>query len=108
MSGSEVRIGDKVVRNDGNVFITAEIGINNNGFLHIAKSMIDLAIRTGCDAVKFQKRTVPVVYSEKDLAKPRQVNKEVLRNAVRRGVLSPEAVKRLDSFVSDASTNVDL
>ena len=108
MSSLKVRIGDKVVRNDGDVFITAEIGINHNGFLHITKSMIDLAIRTGCDAVKFQKRTVPVVYSEKDLAKPRQVNKEVLRNAVRRGVLSPEAVKRLESSDFDDSTNGDL
>jgi N-acetylneuraminate synthase len=39
------------------VFIIAEIGINHNGSLDIAKSLIDKAVECGCDAVKFQKRT---------------------------------------------------
>ena len=39
------------------VFITAEIGINHNGDLKIAKKLIQEAARIGCDAVKFQKRT---------------------------------------------------
>jgi len=43
------------------VFITAEIGINHNGSLDIAKKkLIDIAVSAGCDAVKFQKRTVNV------------------------------------------------
>ena len=49
------------------VFITAEIGINHNGDINIAKKLIDVAIRTGCDAVKFQKRTVEKVYSKEVL-----------------------------------------
>ena len=54
------------------VFITAEIGINHNGSLDIAKKLIDVAVTAGCDAVKFQKRTVERVYSEKILDSPRE------------------------------------
>lgn len=49
------------------VFIIAEIGINHNGDIEIAKKLIDMAKRTGCDAVKFQKRTVEKVYSKEVL-----------------------------------------
>ena len=54
------------------VFIAAEIGINHNGDIKIAKKLIDLAISSGCDAVKFQKRTVNKVYSEQVLDGPRE------------------------------------
>ena len=55
-----------------NVFIIAEIGINHNGDLEIAKRLIDMAAETGCDAVKFQKRTVETVYTEDVLDSPRE------------------------------------
>jgi len=48
-------------------FITAEIGINHNGSVKIAKQLIDVASGAGCDAVKFQKRNVEKVYSKKVL-----------------------------------------
>ena len=54
------------------VFFTAEIGINHNGDLKIAKKLIDVAIEAGCDAVKFQKRTVEKVYSKEALDTPRE------------------------------------
>ena len=54
------------------VFIVAEIGINHNGDIEIAKKLIDMAKRTGCDAVKFQKRTVEKVYSKEALDAPRE------------------------------------
>jgi len=54
------------------VFITAEIGINHNGSLDIAKKLIDVAVSAGCDAVKFQKRTVEKVYSKETLDIPRE------------------------------------
>ena len=54
------------------VFIAAEIGINHNGDIEIAKKLIDLAVSSGCDAVKFQKRTVNKVYSEEVLDGPRE------------------------------------
>ncbi|GMU86341.1 MAG: N-acetylneuraminate synthase [Ignavibacteriales bacterium] len=50
-------IGDRTVGDGKPVFIIAEIGINHNGSVEIAKKMIDGAIFAGCDAVKFQKRT---------------------------------------------------
>ncbi len=50
-----------------NVFIIAEIGINHNGDIEIAKKLIDVATVCGCDAVKFQKRTIDIVYSQKQL-----------------------------------------
>ena len=53
------------------VFITAEIGINHNGDVEIAKKLIDMAKDCGCDAVKFQKRTVEKVYSKDVLDSPR-------------------------------------
>ena len=48
------------------VFVVAEIGINHNGDVELAKKMIDVAKNVGCDAVKFQKRTVEKVYSNLD------------------------------------------
>ena len=53
-------------------FIIAEIGINHNGSLEIAKQLIDGAAMAGCDAVKFQKRTIEKVYSIEELDKPRE------------------------------------
>ena len=48
-------------------FIIAEIGINHNGSLDVAKKLIDVAVDAGCDAIKFQKRTIEKVYSKKVL-----------------------------------------
>ena len=53
------------------VFFTAEIGINHNGDIDIAKQLIEIAADAGCDAVKFQKRTVDTVYSKDVLDTPR-------------------------------------
>jgi N-acetylneuraminate synthase len=52
-----VRIGDHIVGDDCPVYIVAEIGINHNGDISLAKDLIDAAAAAGCDAVKFQKRT---------------------------------------------------
>ena len=49
------------------IFIIAEIGINHNGDLDIAKKLIDVAKESGADAVKFQKRTIDIVYDEEML-----------------------------------------
>ena len=48
-------------------FIIAEIGINHNGDMELVKKLIDLAVKAGCDAVKFQKRTINTVYSEESI-----------------------------------------
>lgn len=52
-----IQIGKRIVGEEQPVYITAEIGINHNGDLEIAKKLIDAAVLAGCDAVKFQKRT---------------------------------------------------
>lgn len=54
------------------VFITAEIGINHNGSIEIAKKLIDIASAAGCDAVKLQKRNVEKVYSKEFLDSRRE------------------------------------
>src|SRR5712691_8096940 len=52
-----VRIGNKWVGDGEPLFVIAEIGINHNGSVALAKQMVDGAVRAGCDAVKLQKRT---------------------------------------------------
>ena len=55
-----------------NTFVIAEIGINHNGSMEIAKELIDWASVSGCDAVKFQKRTVEKVYTKEELDRYRE------------------------------------
>ncbi len=57
---------------DQDCFVIAEVGINHNGDIEIAKSLIDIAAIAGCDAVKFQKRTIEDVYSKEELDKFRE------------------------------------
>ena len=67
-----IKIGDRLVGDDQPCYIIAEIGINHNGSIDLAKKLISVAVAAGCDAVKFQKRTVEVVYTAEELAKPRE------------------------------------
>ena len=67
-----VKIGNNIIGDGNPCFIVAEIGINHNGSISLAKKMIDIAVTTGCDAVKFQKRTIDVVYTQEELAKERK------------------------------------
>ena len=63
-------LGDIIMQKE-NIFIIAEVGINHNGDLDIAKRLILEAKKAGCDAVKFQKRTVSDVYTPAELDKDR-------------------------------------
>ncbi len=67
-----VKIGERRVGDGHPCFITAEIGINHNGDVQLAQKLVSAAVLAGCDAVKFQKRTVDVVYSPDELARPRE------------------------------------
>ena len=51
-------------------YVIAEIGINHNGDINLAKQLIDKASVSGCNAVKVQKRTIDVVYSKEELDTP--------------------------------------
>ncbi|MGD8782165.1 MAG: N-acetylneuraminate synthase family protein [Ignavibacteria bacterium] len=53
----KVKVGNRFIGDGEPVYIIAEIGINHNGSLELAKKLIDGAVFSGCDAVKFQKRT---------------------------------------------------
>ncbi len=68
----EVLLGDRAVGDGHRCYVIAEIGINHNGDPQIAERLIDVASFAGCEAVKFQKRTVDVVYTPEELAKPRE------------------------------------
>ncbi|MGC2321577.1 MAG: N-acetylneuraminate synthase family protein [Terriglobales bacterium] len=68
----EVRLGKKALGDGHPCYIVAEIGINHNGDLDLAKRLISVAVGAGCDAVKFQKRTVDIVYTAEELSKPRE------------------------------------
>jgi N-acetylneuraminate synthase len=68
----EVRLGSKVIGAGKPCYVIAEIGINHNGDIDLAKKLINVASGSGCDAVKFQKRTIDVVYTAEELAKPRE------------------------------------
>ena len=54
------------------LFIIGEIGINHNGDIEIAKELIDVAVDAGADAVKFQKRTIDLVYTKEFLDSTRE------------------------------------
>jgi N-acetylneuraminate synthase len=69
---TSVRIGNREIGDGHPSYLIAEIGINHNGDIDIAKKLIDLAKLSGCDAVKFQKRTIDVVYKPEELAVPRE------------------------------------
>lgn len=68
----QVKIGEHWVGDGQPCYIVAEIGINHNGDLDVARKLISAAVLAGCDAVKFQKRTIDVVYSAEELARPRE------------------------------------
>lgn len=68
----EIRLGDYTVGDGNPCYVIAELGINHNGDIDIAKKLIDVAVSAGCNAVKFQKRTVDIVYTPEELARPRE------------------------------------
>lgn len=69
-----------------NTFIIAEIGINHNGDISLTKKLIDAAIIAGCDAVKFQKRTIDLVYTKELLDSPRQSPWGTTQRAQKEGI----------------------
>jgi N-acetylneuraminate synthase len=65
-------IGGRLVGPGRPVFVVAEIGINHNGDLDLAKKLVEAAVGAGCDAVKFQKRTIEIVYTAEERARLRE------------------------------------
>ncbi len=67
-----VQIGPHKVGEGQPPFLIGEIGINHNGDVAVAKKLVDLAVEHKFHAVKFQKRTVDVVFTPEELARPRE------------------------------------
>lgn len=67
-----VKIAGRVVGPGAPAFVIAEAGINHNGSLELALQLVAAAKKAGCQAIKFQKRTIDIVYSVEELAQPRE------------------------------------
>lgn len=84
------------------IFFIAEIGINHNGDLKIAKDLIKVAKDTGCDAVKFQKRTIDIVYTKELLDSPRESPWGSTQRAQKGGLeFGYEDFKEIDSYCKE-------
>lgn len=102
MSAKFVKIGNKLIGDGQSTFVIAEIGINHNGDMNIAKKLIDVAVEAGCDAVKFQKRTVDVVYTKEELDRPRENPFGQTNGDLKRGLEFGEAQYReIDAYCRD-------
>jgi len=98
-----VAIGGRLVGEGQPVFVVAEAGINHNGDVELAKRLIDAAAAAGADAVKGQKRTVDVVYSAQELARPRDNPFGPTNGHLKRGLeLSAQAHRELDDHARRA------
>ena len=84
------------------LFLIAEIGINHNGDLGIAKQLIDAAAEAGFDAVKFQKRTIDKVYTQEFLDAPRESPWGSTQRAQKEGLeFSEKDYKEIDRYCKD-------
>jgi N-acetylneuraminate synthase len=93
-----VKIGDRRVGDGEACFIVAEIGLNHNGDIKIAKKLIDAAALAGCDAVKFQKRTPELCVP----AEHRDVQRETPW-----GIMSYMEYRRRVEFGEEEYTEID-
>lgn len=98
----KVAIGNRLVGAGEPCFVVAEIGINHNGDVEIARRLIDEAVAAGCDAVKFQKRTVEVVYSAEELARLRESPFGSTNGDLKRGLeFGLEEYREIDRYCRD-------
>ena len=97
-----MKISNYEIGSQNPVFVMAEVGINHNGDLGIAKQLIAAAKQAGCNAVKFQKRTIDVVYTPAELSAPRESPFGKTNGDLKRGLeFSLEAYKEIDRFCKD-------
>lgn len=81
------------------IFIIGEVGINHNGDILIAKKLIDVAKEAGADAVKFQKRTIDLVYTKELLDSPRESPWGTTQRQQKEGLeFNHEQYREIDSY----------
>lgn len=94
-----VRVGERNISSADPVYLIAEIGINHNGDLQNAIKLIRLAKESGFDAVKFQKRTINIVYTPEELAKERPNHFGQTNGDLKRGLeFGVEEYRAIDEF----------
>ena len=97
-----VKIGDTLVGDGQPCYVIAEIGINHNGDVELAKRLISIAVAAGCNTVKFQKRTVDVVYSTDELARPRESPFGETNGDLKRGLeFGPAQYREIDRYCAE-------
>ncbi len=97
-----IKISNSIVGKGQPTYFVAEIGINHNGDISIAKKLIDAAALADCNAVKFQKRTVDVVYSPEELSKPRENPFGPTNGDLKRGLeFGQEEYSQIDRYCRD-------
>jgi len=102
MKGNTVKIGNKLVGKGQPCYVVAEIGINHNGSLETAKELIKVSADAGCFAVKFQKRTLDVVYTSEELARPRENPFGHTNGDLKRGLeFSTEDYHEIDQYCKE-------
>lgn len=81
------------------LYLIAEVGINHNGDLNIAKQLIEAAHKAGFDAVKFQKRTLDKVYTKELLDSPRESPWGNTQRAQKEGLeFSADQYRQIDQY----------
>lgn len=99
MTFGSVEIGGHRVGPGQPCFIIAEIGINHNGSIETAMRLIDAAVESGCQAVKFQKRTIELVYTQEELSRPRESPFGVTNGDLKRGLeFGKEEYRAIDAY----------
>jgi N-acetylneuraminate synthase len=97
-----MKIGNFELCGGNATFVIAEIGINHNGDIKIAKELIKAAKDAGCNAVKFQKRTIEVVYTEQELANHRESPFGTTNGDLKRGLeFSREVYAEIDRYCKE-------
>jgi N-acetylneuraminate synthase len=102
MARKAVKIGNTLVGESEPCYVVAEIGINHNGSVETAKKLIKVSAEAGCNAVKFQKRMVDVVYTPEELARPRENPFGDTNGELKRGLeLGLNEYKEIDQYCKE-------
>jgi N-acetylneuraminate synthase len=101
MTGA-VAIGNRLVGKGHPCYLVAEIGINHNGDMATAKKLIAAAHLAGCEAVKFQKRTLDVVFTKEELDRPRESPFGTTNGDLKRGLeFGAKEYREIDRYCKD-------
>jgi len=97
---NEIKIVEKIIGENHPCYIIAEIGVNHNGKLSLAKKLIDAAVDAGADAVKFQKRSLESLYRKDALENPNLESQgfEILLGELKELELSDDDYKQIVDY----------